>query len=349
MTTYRDSGVDIEAGDAFVQRIKPLVRTTFRPEVLGDVGGFGGLFRFPTDRYRDPVLVSGTDGVGTKLRIAIDMNRHDTIGIDLVAMCVNDVVVTGAEPLFFLDYFATGKLELDTAEAIVRGIAAGCREAGCALIGGETAEMPDSYPVGEYDLAGFAVGVVERDRLVDGRHIGIGDRLVGLASTGLHSNGYSLARHILFEKAKWHLDDRVSGLPGSIGEALLQPTKIYANLIRELLGRIRIHGMAHITGGGITGNLPRILPKACQARIDRRAWTVPTIFSIIQERGAVPQEEMFRVFNMGIGMMLVVPSSEVDSLLRAVSAAEQHAWVIGDIVERPNGAPPLIYEDGRPT
>ncbi|RMH34704.1 MAG: phosphoribosylformylglycinamidine cyclo-ligase [Nitrospirae bacterium] len=347
MTTYRDSGVDIEAGDAFIQRIKPLVRTTFRPEVLGDVGGFGGLFRFPTDKYEDPVLVSGTDGVGTKLRVALQLDRHDTIGIDLVAMCVNDVVVTGAEPLFFLDYLAMGKLHLEKAEAIVRGIVAGCREAGCALIGGETAEMPASYPDDEYDLAGFAVGVVERSRLIDGARITVSDRVIGVASTGLHSNGFSLARRVLFEKAGLRVESRLPRLSEPVGEALLTPTRIYAKLVHALLAEHEVHGMAHITGGGITGNLPRILPSECRVRIDPTAWKVPPIFTVIQELGDIAHDEMFRVFNMGIGLVLVVPSSEVDPLLRHVQQLGQEAWVIGAVDKRPHEAKPLIYESER--
>jgi phosphoribosylformylglycinamidine cyclo-ligase len=271
MTTYRDAGVDIQRGDEFVKRIGPLVRSTFRPEVMGDLGGFGGLFRFPSERYREPILVSGTDGVGTKVKLARMMNRHDTIGIDLVAMCVNDILVSGAEPLFFLDYLATGHLEIDVAEAIVQGIAEGCRQAECALIGGETAEMPSCYPAGEYDLAGFSVGVVERSEMLGKEKIQLGDVVIGVASSGLHSNGYSLARRVLFEEQGWTPETQVPGLNELLGEALLRPTMIYVKLVKALLGISQLHGLAHITGGGITGNFPRILPEDCVAVIDRKS------------------------------------------------------------------------------
>ena len=272
MTDYRQAGVDIEAGSEFVRRITPLVRSTFRPEVLTDLGGFGGLFRFQADRYKDPVLVSGTDGVGTKLKIAFLLDRHDTVGIDLVAMCVNDVAVSGAEPLFFLDYLATGKLAVPKAEAVIRGIAEGCRQAGCALIGGETAEMPSFYAEGEYDLAGFAVGVVDRAKIIDGQGIRPGDALVGLASTGLHSNGYSLARRVLLEDGGLTVESRLSELDRPLGEVLLTPTRIYAKQLLTLAAEHPITGIAHITGGGVTENLPRILPADCQARVHRGAW-----------------------------------------------------------------------------
>jgi phosphoribosylformylglycinamidine cyclo-ligase len=281
MTTYRDAGVDIDAGDEFIDRIKPLVRSTFRPEVLTDLGGFGGLFGLQADKYKEPVLVSGTDGVGTKLKIAFMMEKHDSVGIDLVAMCVNDIAVSGAEPLFFLDYFATGKLSVSKAQEVVAGIAEGCRQAGCALIGGETAEMPSFYPEGEYDLAGFAVGVVDRSKIIDGRNIAPGDVVLGLASSGLHSNGYSLARRVLFDQAKLTAVSRLSELDGSIGEILLSPTRIYARQILALLEQFPIKGIAHITGGGITENLPRVLPKGVRARITRKAWPVPPIFDVI--------------------------------------------------------------------
>jgi phosphoribosylformylglycinamidine cyclo-ligase len=332
MTTYRQAGVDIESGNEFVRRITPLVRSTFRPEVLTDLGGFGGLFRFEASRYRDPVLVSGTDGVGTKLKIACMMDRHDTVGIDLVAMCVNDVAVSGAEPLFFLDYLATGKLSVSQAEAIVRGIAEGCRQAGCALIGGETAEMPSFYAEGEYDLAGFAVGVVERLKIIDGREIAPDDVLIGLVSTGLHSNGYSLARRVLFDEARLSVESRLDDLDQPLGEALLTPARIYVKTILELTAGFPIKGIAHITGGGLTDNLPRILPMRCRARIHRGTWPVLPIFSVLRERGRIEEEEMFRVFNMGIGLVLVVTSDCANQVILAAAKLGDRAYRIGEIV-----------------
>ena len=332
MTTYRDAGVDIDAGDEFVERIKPHVRSTFRPEVLTDLGGFGGLFRFQADRYQDPVLVSGTDGVGTKLKIAFLMDRHDTVGIDLVAMCVNDIAVSGAEPLFFLDYFATGKLSLKTAEAVVRGISHGCQQAGCALIGGETAEMPSLYGEGEYDLAGFAVGVVDRPKMIDGRQIAPGDSVIGIASSGLHSNGFSLVRKVLFEKSRLMVDSVVPELEGTLGETLLTPTRIYAKQILALAETCPIKGLAHITGGGITENLPRVFPARCGARIHRGAWPVLPIFHTIQERGAVALDEMYRVFNMGIGMILIVAPEHADLVIAKAGALGEQAYRLGEMV-----------------
>jgi len=332
MTTYGDAGVDIDAGDEFVNRITPLVRSTFRPEVLTDLGGFGGLFRLQAHHLTDPVLVSGTDGVGTKLKIAFLMNRHDTVGIDLVAMCVNDIVVSGAEPLFFLDYFATGKLAVSTAESVVRGIAEGCRQAGCALIGGETAEMPSFYADGEYDLAGFAVGVVDRPKIIDGRGIGPGDKVVGLASSGLHSNGYSLARKVLLDQNGWKVDTRISELAQTLGEVLLTPTRIYAKQILTLANEYPLKGIAHITGGGITENLPRVLPSHCAARIQRAAWPVLPVFRLIQERGSVETEEMYRVFNMGIGLTLVISPAYVEQVLKRTRELGDESYVIGEIV-----------------
>ncbi|GMV48793.1 MAG: phosphoribosylformylglycinamidine cyclo-ligase [Nitrospira sp.] len=332
MTTYREAGVDIDAGDAFVEHIKPHVRATFRPEVLTDLGGFGGLFRFQADRYRDPVLVSGTDGVGTKLKIAFLMDKHDTVGIDLVAMCVNDIAVSGAEPLFFLDYFATGKLSLGTAEAVVRGIAEGCRQAGCALIGGETAEMPSFYAAGEYDLAGFAVGVVDRSKMIDGRGIVPGDAVIGLASTGVHSNGFSLVRKVLFEKSGLTVDSQVPELGGTLGDTLLTPTRIYAKQILALAEAYPIKGIAHITGGGITENLPRVFPPHCGARIQRGAWPVLPVFHLIQERGGVSAEEMARVFNMGIGLVLVVAPEHADQVMAKAIELGDRAYRMGEIV-----------------
>ncbi|WP_447971186.1 phosphoribosylformylglycinamidine cyclo-ligase [Nitrospira sp. M1] len=343
MTTYRDAGVDIEAGDQFVQRIKSLVRTTFRPEVVSDLGGFGGLFRFPSTQYHDPILVSGTDGVGTKLKVAALMGRHDTIGIDLVAMCANDVVVSGAEPLFFLDYLATGKLDVAKAESIVSGIVTGCREAGCALIGGETAEMPSCYPDHEYDLAGFVVGVVEREKIIDGKKVAPGDIAIGLSSMGLHSNGFTLARQVLFEQAGWTGTTELPDLDRPLGDVLLEPTRIYAKHIRALLTDCDIHGVAHITGGGLTGNVPRILPEHCEMLIKRGSWPIPHIFDVIQRAGQVDQEEMYQVFNMGIGMVVIVPTTDVDRVLNHMNHLGDGAYIIGEIGERTSPDCPVRY------
>jgi phosphoribosylformylglycinamidine cyclo-ligase len=345
MTTYRDAGVDIDAGDELVDRIKPLVRSTFRPEVLTDLGGFGGLFGFQAGKYKEPVLVSGTDGVGTKLKIAFMMDKHDTVGLDLVAMCVNDIAVSGAEPLFFLDYFATGKLSVTKAQAVVSGVAEGCRQAGCALIGGETAEMPSFYPEGEYDLAGFAVGAVDRPKLIDGRHILPGDAVIGLASSGLHSNGYSLARRVLFEQAKLTVASRLAELDGSIGEVLLTPTRIYAKQILALVEQCSIKGIAHITGGGITENLPRVFPKGVRARITRTAWSVPPVFEVISRLGRIEREEMYRVFNMGIGLILVVTPDSVSGVLTRAAALGDRGWRIGEIIPSTGEEPEVEYVD----
>ena len=345
MTTYRDAGVDIDAGDEFVDRISPLVRSTFRPEVLTDLGGFGGLFRLQAHRYADPVLVSGTDGVGTKLKIAFLTDRHDTVGIDLVAMCVNDIVVSGAEPLFFLDYFATGKLAVSKAESVLKGIAEGCRQAGCALIGGETAEMPSFYAEGEYDLAGFAVGVVDRPKIIDGRSIVPGDVLIGLASTGLHSNGYSLARRVLLDQAQLSMTSRLPELDQPLGDVLLTPTRIYAKQILTLIREFPIKGIAHITGGGITENLPRVVPSGVQAQVRRNAWSVPPIFQAIARLGQVEREEMYRVFNMGIGLILVVPSSAAEAIITRATALGDPACQIGTIVSSTGVAPLVEYVD----
>ncbi|TKB70411.1 MAG: phosphoribosylformylglycinamidine cyclo-ligase [Nitrospira sp.] len=343
MTTYRDSGVDIDAGDEFVDRITPLVRSTFRKEVLADLGGFGGLFKFDAARYAEPVLVSGTDGVGTKLKVAFMMDRHDTVGIDLVAMCVNDIAVSGAEPLFFLDYFATGKLSVSTAEAVVKGIVAGCRQAGRALIGGETAEMPSFYADGEYDLAGFAVGVVDRKRIIDGRSIGPGDVVIGLASSGVHSNGFSLVRRVLFDQAKLDVGAMLPELDRPLGEVLLAPTRIYAKTILSLIAEFTIKGMAHITGGGLTENVPRVLPHGTIARLRRGAWPAPGIFAAIQERGSVGEDEMFRVFNMGIGLVLIAPAQQAERLMARASDLGERAWRIGEIVGGPTEGSRVDY------
>jgi phosphoribosylformylglycinamidine cyclo-ligase len=329
-TTYRDAGVDIDEGDRLVDLIKPLARPTMRPEVLAGIGGFGGLFALDVKKYRDPVLVSGTDGVGTKLKLAFLTGRHDTVGIDLVAMSVNDVAVTGAEPLFFLDYFATGKLRAEEAAQVVKGIAEGCRQAGCALIGGETAELPGFYADGEYDLAGFAVGVVERDRILDGRAVRPGDALLGVASTGLHSNGYSLARKVLLERHA--LSDRPAELGGAtVGEALLEPTRIYAKDILALIGQVQVNAVAHITGGGLPGNAPRNLPDGTRAVIRAGSWPVPPIFGLIEREGAVPRDEMYRTFNMGLGLVIALPAGAAEAARALLAGRGLGSWVVGTV------------------
>jgi phosphoribosylformylglycinamidine cyclo-ligase len=330
--SYRDAGVDIDAGDALVDRIKPFARKTMRPEVLGGIGGFGALFRVP-EGYREPVLVSGTDGVGTKLKLAFALDKHDTVGQDLVAMSVNDILVQGAEPLFFLDYFACGKLDVGTAATVVQGIARGCELAGCALIGGETAEMPSMYPDGEYDLAGFAVGVVERAGIIDGARIAPGDVLLGLASSGAHSNGYSLIRKII-EVSQADLGADFHGR--SLGDALLAPTRIYVkpllSVFRELPGAVK--GLAHITGGGLTENVPRILADGLVARIDAQGWTLPPLFQWLQEAGRVEEHEMRRVFNCGIGMVVIVSETDAAAVAARLTAAGETVWRIGHIDQR---------------
>jgi len=330
--TYKSAGVDIDAGNKFVDLIRPMVRKTFRPEVITDIGGFGGLFSFPAKKYKDPVLVSSTDGVGTKLKVAFMVGKHDTVGIDLVAMCVNDIVVQGAEPLFLLDYLATGKLSLEVSTQIIKGVAKGCKEAGCALIGGETAEMPSFYKEGEYDLAGFTVGVVERNKVIDGSSIRAGDQLIGIGASGLHSNGYSLARKVLFERMRLKPNRKVPGLSRTVGEELLVPTRIYVKPILNLLENFHIHGIAHITGGGITDNLPRVIPKGCKAEIHKDTWPVHPIFRIIQEGGNVPEEEMLRTFNNGIGMIIAVPLKEAAGVILRLKGLKEKAYPIGKIV-----------------
>ncbi len=326
--TYRDAGVDIEAGESLVERIKPLVQKTQRPECLGNIGGFGGLFELPIDRYRRPVLVSGTDGVGTKLKLAVILDRHDTIGIDLVAMCVNDVLVLGAEPLYFLDYFATGRLSPEHAQSVIAGIATGCEAAGAALIGGETAEMPGMYSPGDYDLAGFCVGVVEKDEIIDGSHIRAGDQVLGLASSGLHSNGYSLARAVL-ERSSAALDQSIGET--TLGEALLAPTRIYVRSILALLKAVPIHGIAHITGGGLPGNIPRILPGNCDCRIDATAWPRPEIFQWLQSEGSIDDTEMLRTFNCGIGLVIIVSSDTAAQAHEMLEASGETVYRLGEV------------------
>ena len=334
--TYKDAGVDIDAGNRFVQMIKPLVKAASRPEVLTDIGGFGGLFSLNTDKYKNPTLVSGTDGVGTKLKLAFMLDKHDTVGIDLVAMCVNDIIVQGAEPLFFLDYLATGKLAPEKAAEIVKGISEGCIQSNCALIGGETAEMPGMYAKGEYDLAGFTVGVVDRDSIIDGSSITVGDQLIGIGSSGLHSNGYSLARKVLLEKMKLPLDKKIPELGRTLGEELLEPTRIYVKTVLNLIRNFNIKGMAHITGGGLIENLPRVLPNHCRGIIRKNSWDVPAIFKLMQDGGNIDEIEMLRTFNCGIGMVLVVPKENAEDILGRLSGLDEKAWLIGEISQTDN-------------
>lgn len=341
--TYKDAGVDIAAGNDFVRMIKPLVKATARAGVLADIGGFGGLFALGAGAYRDPVLVSGTDGVGTKLKIAFLADRHSTIGIDLVAMCVNDILVQGAEPLFFLDYLATGRLLPEKAVSIVEGIAEGCKQAGCALIGGETAEMPGFYADGEYDVAGFAVGIVERDHLIDGSNIAPGNCLIGIASSGLHSNGYSLARKLVFERMNLTTESPMPGTEGTVAEALLTPTRIYVKSVLPLLRTYRINGLAHITGGGLLENIPRVLPDGCCADIRLGSWDLPPLFTTLQQAGNVAQSEMYRTFNMGIGMVLAVDPADVDAVLLRLHETGEQAWNIGTVSARPATGDPLRF------
>ena len=331
--SYRDAGVDIDAGDSLVERIKPLARRTLRPEVLAGIGGFGALMELPK-HYQEPVLISGTDGVGTKLKLAFHMNKHDTIGQDLVAMSVNDILVQGAEPLFFLDYFACGHLDVDVAEQVVAGIAKGCELSGCALIGGETAEMPGMYPAGEYDLAGFAEGVAEKSKVISGRDIRPGDAVLGLASSGPHSNGYSLVRKIV-EVTGADLSAPFAGR--TLGETLLEPTRIYVKPLLALMKRLQVKGLAHITGGGITGNVPRVLPEDVTAVIDSRSWTWPAAFQWLQEKGNVALDEMHRTFNCGIGMVLVVAAGDAEPAMAFLAEQGETVYRLGEIRAREAG------------
>ncbi len=337
--SYKDAGVDIDAGDALVERIKPHARRTMRPEVLAGIGGFGALIEI-SRKYKEPVLVSGTDGVGTKLKLAFTLDRHDTIGIDLVAMSVNDILVSGAEPIFFLDYFATGKLALDTAEAVIAGIAKGCEQAGCALIGGETAEMPGMYADGEYDLAGFAVGVVEKSKVISGKDIVPGDVVLGLASSGAHSNGYSLIRKLI-EVSGIDLHADFHGRP--FADAVMAPTRIYVKPLLALMEKLPVKGMAHITGGGVTGNLPRCLPEGVAARVEPASWTRPPLFDWLQQAGNVETGEMLRTFNCGIGLCVVVSAADAMAAKAQLEAAGETVWRIGEIIARPAGADQVLY------
>jgi phosphoribosylformylglycinamidine cyclo-ligase len=332
--SYRDAGVDIDAGEELVRRIAPLAKATRTANVLGGVGGFAGLCTLPGG-YKDPVLVSGTDGVGTKLKVAFATGIHDTVGIDLVAMCVNDVITIGAEPLFFLDYFGTGKLHVDVGEAVVRGIAEGCKQAGCALLGGETAELPGMYADGEYDLAGFAVGVAERDALLDGKSVVQGDAVIGIASSGLHSNGFSLARAVLNDRMGLEFDGVIEDLGITVGEALLVPTRIYAKAMKDLREHCgdSLHGLAHITGGGLQDNVPRCLPEGLGARLQLSSYERPQLFKVIAEGGPVDEDDMRRTFNLGVGMVAMVARDAADAAIAALEQAGERAWVLGEVIE----------------
>ena len=341
--TYRDAGVDIDAGNESVSLIKDAVRATYRSEVMGDLGGFGGLFALNTKDYKEPILVSGTDGVGTKLRLAFLLNKHDTIGQDAVAMCVNDILVQGAEPLFFLDYLAVGKLEPIQVAEIVTGVARACKESGCALIGGETAEMAGFYPIGEYDIAGFSVGVAERSKLITPARVKAGDVLLGLPSSGVHSNGYSLVRKIVFERKGFKGDEYIEKLGQTIGEELLTPTRLYPRICLPLIREFDIHGMVHITGGGFYENIPRALPEHMGAEVNGAAWTIPPVFRLLQEWGNVDWTEMYRTFNMGIGMVLIVSSDEADRITAQLNAQNETVYHIGHVTE---GAHEVVIKGG---
>jgi len=331
--SYKDAGVDIEAGNELVERIKDTAKATRRPEVLSGLGGFGGLFSLPSG-YKEPVLVSGTDGVGTKLRLAIDINKHDSIGIDLVAMCVNDLIVCGAEPLFFLDYYATESLDVDIASSVIKGIGEGCLQSGSALVGGETAEMPGMYAKGDYDLAGFCVGIVEKSEIIDGSSVKNGDVLIALGSTGPHSNGYSLVRKVI-EVSNADLNDDFHGRP--LGEVLLEPTRIYVKSIMALMREEPVNAIAHITGGGLLENIPRVLPKNSKAVINTNSWTWPAIFQWLQEQGNIEDTEMYRTFNCGVGMVIAVPEEKLEDSLNLLRSAGEQAWCIGHIELKSSG------------
>ncbi|KAF6616119.1 phosphoribosylformylglycinamidine cyclo-ligase [Paenibacillus polymyxa] len=330
---YKNAGVDIAAGNEAVERMKKHVKRTFRPEVLTDLGGFGALFGLNKDKYEEPVLVSGTDGVGTKLKLAFAMDRHDTIGIDAVAMCVNDIVVGGAEPLFFLDYLACDKVVPEKIEAIVAGIAEGCHQSGCALVGGETAEMPGMYSEGEYDIAGFTVGIVDKSKIINGSSIAPGDTVIGLASSGVHSNGFSLVRKLLLEQQGYDLHDEIEGLNGKLGDVLLEPTKIYVKSVLALLDKVKVKGMAHITGGGFIENIPRVLPDHVNVDIQYGTWPILPIFQLMQEKGEISNKDMFTTFNMGIGMVIVVEAEHAQTALEVLKEQGEAAYVIGKVTE----------------
>jgi phosphoribosylformylglycinamidine cyclo-ligase len=341
--TYKDAGVDVELADKVIGSLTDRIRATFRPEVMGKMGGFAAMFRPEWRKYEDPVLVSATDGVGTKLKIAFLTGIHDTVGIDLVAMNVNDLLVTGAEPLFFLDYFATGAIQSETVQAVISGIATGCEQAGCSLIGGETAEMPDFYGAGEYDLAGFCVGIVDRGNAVDGSTIKPGDAVLGVGSSGLHSNGYSLVRKVLLERRCYSLDAMVPELGKPLGQELITPTLIYVKPVLELCRSIRVKGMAHITGGGFVGNIPRVLPENCCVRMRKKSWEVPPIFELLQREANLDDSDMFRTFNMGVGLVVIVDADEADAAADMLRSRGLRTWIVGDMVDRPNGGEQVVF------
>jgi len=345
MTTYRDAGVDIAKGEAFVETISDLVKKTWSPEVKSDMGDFAALYSLLGNTMEHPLLVSSTDGVGTKLKIAIEMNRNNTVGIDLVAMCVNDILVKGAKPLFFLDYLACSELDSEQGQAVLEGIAKGCEIAGCALVGGETAEMPGMYGKGDYDLAGFVVGIVDSERMIDGASIAAGDTVIGIASSGLHSNGFSLVRKIIADSAELKLDTVIPELKGPLGEVLLTPTKIYAKVTVSLARDFNIKGMAHITGGGIPGNCVRILPRPAAMRVKKDSWDLPPVFRFFREKGNLSEEELVRTFNCGVGMVVVVASKDAEEVLLRLRGLGETAWVIGDIVPRRENTPAFLWVD----
>ncbi|MCX7710094.1 MAG: phosphoribosylformylglycinamidine cyclo-ligase [Clostridia bacterium] len=332
MTTYKDAGVDVEAGYEAVKLMRTHVKKTFRPEVVADIGGFGGLFALNKDKYNEPVLVSGTDGVGTKLKIAFLMDKHDTIGIDCVAMCVNDIVCSGAEPLFFLDYVAVGKNRPEKVAEIVKGVAEGCVQSGCSLIGGETAEMPGFYPEEEYDVAGFAVGIVDKSKIIDGKNIKEGDKLIGLASSGLHSNGYSLVRKLLNPKPE-KMTEYVEALGAKLGDVLLTPTKLYVKTVLDLIGKYDIKGISHITGGGFIENIPRMIPEGLRVKINKGTWPVLPIFSLLQKLGDIKEQDIYNTFNMGIGMVLAVDSEIADEVVKYLNQESEQAYLIGEVIK----------------
>jgi phosphoribosylformylglycinamidine cyclo-ligase len=332
--SYKDAGVDISLANQIVEKIKPLISKTSIPGVLGGIGGFGGLFSLAEHKYKEPVLVSGTDGVGTKLKLAFALDKHDTVGIDLVAMSVNDIITCGAKPLFFLDYISIGKLSEKVVVELVKGVTEGCKMAGCALLGGETAEMPGFYAGNEYDLAGFAVGVVEKSEIIDGREIQEGDSVIGIASNGLHSNGFSLVREVLFESKKYKMDDKLPFFEKPLGRELLRPTRIYVSPVLHLLEKYKILGIAHITGGGIVENIPRILPEEISVRIDQQSWPTPSIFNFIQEEGEISDGEMYQTFNMGIGMVLIVSPNDASKVMDELKMLEYNSYLIGKVIKR---------------
>lgn len=342
--TYADSGVDIEKANEFVQVVKKIAKNTPRNGVMGDIGGFGGLFSLNASQFEKPILVSSTDGVGTKLMIAIMAGKHDTVGIDLVAMSVNDIAMQGAKPLFFLDYLAMGKLDVNVAAQLVEGVAEGCRQAACPLIGGETAEMPDLYREGDYDLAGFAVGIADNSKIIDGSMVGVGNQIIGVASSGIHANGYSLVREVCFNRAKLGINDFIPELNATLASVLLAPTRIYSETIGKLIRQVSVHGLANITGGGLVDNIPRTIPQSCKAVIKRGSWPVPPIFGFLQKTGEISEFEMLRTFNNGVGFVAVVPKSEVADAIDLLHALGEKAWLIGEVSDRKNDEPRIIFQ-----